>query len=368
MGIETAVWRALAVFRALGLGYAVVLYSLRHDGYDHPGAGWLVVGLMAVWTLATAVLYRSPAGRTWPVLALDLALAAGAVVATVLVDDPARIDAGAATLPAVWAAAPVIAWAIRGGWPAGVGAASVIAAADLVHRGSVTATTANNIVLLYLAGLVVGYVVALARRGELALARALAVAATNRERERLARDIHDGVLQVLALVGRRGRELGGDAAELGRLAAEQELSLRALVSTPAEAAGEEVDLRGLLSSYASDVVVVSTPATPVLVTYPRARELAAAVGAALANVAAHAGEKARAWVLLEDEGDEVVVSVRDDGVGFAPDRLAAAEADGRLGVTQSIGGRARDLGGTWRLDTAPGQGTEVELRVPRVAS
>ena len=111
-------------------------------------------------------------------------------------------------------------------------------------------------------------------------------------------------------------------------------------------------------------MTVSTPATPVVVAAERAREVAAAVGAALANVAAHAGPDARAWVLLEHDADELVVSVRDDGRGIAPDRLAAARAEGRLGVASSIEGRVRDLGGTMTVESAPGAGTEVELRVP----
>ena len=41
-----------------------------------------------------------------------------------------------------------------------------------------------------------------------------------------------------------------------------------------------------------------------------------------------------------------------------------AAADGRLGVAQSICGRVRDLGGTVEVHSVPGQGTEVELRVP----
>ena len=40
MGIETAVWRALAVFRLLGLVYAVAVYARRFDEYVHPLAGW----------------------------------------------------------------------------------------------------------------------------------------------------------------------------------------------------------------------------------------------------------------------------------------------------------------------------------------
>ncbi|MGH8894463.1 MAG: DUF5931 domain-containing protein, partial [Actinomycetes bacterium] len=270
MGIETAVWRAIAVFRGLGLAYAVVVYARRYDEYAHPAGGWVILSLMGVWTVVTALTYRRPEGRRWPVLGLDLALAMAAVVAGRFLDDSDRIVEGAQTLPVVWAATPVLAFAVKGGWPAGLGAAGGIAVADLVHRGALTVPTANNIVLLLLAGAVVGYAMSLARRGELALASALAVQAAARERERLSRDIHDNVLQVLALVGRRGQEAGGEAAEIGRLAAEQEQALRALVTAAPETVGGEVDLRALLTSYASSVVTVSTPATPVVLAAARA--------------------------------------------------------------------------------------------------
>lgn len=364
VSIEAAVWRALAVFRALGLVYAFAVYARRYDEYDHPSAGWVVLAAMTVWTLVVAALYRHAAGRRWPVLGLDLALAAGAVLVSRLLDDPTRIEAGAQTLPVVWAAAPVLAFAVRGGWRAGLGAAGVIALADLLHRGELTVPTANNIVLLLLAGTVVGYTVELARRGETALARALAREAAATERERLSRDIHDSVLQVLALVGRRGKDAGGEAAEIGRLAAEQEQALRALIGPSGEEVAGALDVRALLTPYTSSSVTVSTPATPVVLAAARAREVAAAVGAALANVATHAGAGARAWVLLEHEGAEVVVSVRDDGAGIEPGRLQQARAEGRLGVASSIEGRVRSLGGTTTVESAPGVGTEIEFRVP----
>jgi len=112
-------------------------------------------------------------------------------------------------------------------------------------------------------------------------------------------------------------------------------------------------------------VTVSGPADPVRLPAVEAREVLAGVQAALHNVARHAGDGAHAWVLLEDDGAEVVVSVRDDGVGLDAGRVDAARRDGRLGVAQSILGRMQSIGGSATVDGAPGQGTEVELRVPR---
>jgi signal transduction histidine kinase len=189
-------------------------------------------------------------------------------------------------------------------------------------------------------------------------------------------------------VQRRGTALGGEAAELGRMAGEQEVALRTLVAgglvrpshlcedasqgavvrlvdEPDEEGGEdgEQDLRALLAPHAGSRVTFAEPGAPVMLPRPAAAELAAAVGAALDNVRRHAGPDARAWILVGP--DEVVVTVRDDGPGIPDGRLAQAESEGRLGVAQSIRGRLRDLGGTAELVSVPGQGTEVELKVPR---
>ncbi|MEY7980986.1 ATP-binding protein, partial [Streptomyces pilosus] len=127
-----------------------------------------------------------------------------------------------------------------------------------------------------------------------------------------------------------------------------------------------VDLRSLLVPYAGALVALAEPGAPVPLAPAAAREVAAAVGAALDNVRRHAGEDARAWILVEDEPDEVIVTVRDDGPGIPDGRLAQAEGEGRLGVALSIRGRLRDLGGSAELISVPGQGTEVELKVPKV--
>jgi signal transduction histidine kinase len=112
-------------------------------------------------------------------------------------------------------------------------------------------------------------------------------------------------------------------------------------------------------------VVVSVPGTPVLLDSAVAAELEAAVVNALDNARAHAGPDATAYVLVEDLGDAVTVSIRDDGVGIAPGRLELAAAEGRVGISKSIVGRLHALSGTATLTTDAGGGTEWELTVPR---
>ena len=181
--------------------------------------------------------------------------------------------------------------------------------------------------------------------------------------------MHDGVLQVLAFIKRRGNEIGGPAAELAQRAGEQEVALRVLLSEQAErpdSGAAEVDLRPLLTARATPKVSVATPGDPVLIARSTAQEIAAAVTTALSNVDLHAGPDAKAYVLLEDTGDMLVVSVRDDGIGIPAGRLAAAEAEGRMGVSRSIVGRVGALGGTAELLTEGEDfGTEWEFRIPR---
>ncbi len=227
----------------------------------------------------------------------------------------------------------------------------------MLWRGDLTRPTLGSCVLLLLTGVVVGYVVALARRAEAAYAQVVQREAAQAERERLARQVHDGVLQALALVARRA----GDP-ELAGLAREQEAALRRLVAgPPAPVPAGTLDLRALLPVGAD--VQLAAPAGPVGLPAAVAGELAAAVQACVDNVRRHAG--GTAWLLVEDEADAVTVSVRDDGPGIPSGRLEQAQHEGRLGVLQSVRGRVEDLGGTVTVSSAPEQGTEVELRVPR---
>jgi signal transduction histidine kinase len=366
---EVPLWRALAVFRLASLGYAALLVAKNFGQFSHPMLGWLVIAVMAGWTVVTIYGYQRPRWRGWPLLIADLLVGAGTVLVSPAILGPGGNRLGLPSIPVAWIAGPVVAWAITGGRRRGTVAALLMGAASLVVFDSMNLAAINTSVLLLLAGIAVGHVARLAVEAEQRLQRAAELEAATRERERLARGIHDSVLQVLALVQRRGTEIGGDAAELGRLAGEQEAALRVLVGTPPPTpGGTDVDLRGALGRYASPTVSLSTPAHPVLLPARTAEEIVAAVAAALSNVAHHCGPGAPAWVLVEQEAAEVTVTVRDEGPGISPGRLDEAAADGRLGVAQSIRGRVRDLGGTVTITSAPGQGTEVELRVPVTAA
>lgn len=391
MSVEQPLWRALTAYRVLTMLYAVLLAAFARHDYERPWIAIAFLSLMAVWTLATLPKVSGAAACTRRFLGADLAIALTGIVVTPLADFQAQHVDGP-TLPSIWTAGSVLAFAIKGGWRWAGFASSLVAVANLIERGEPSRDTLHNVMLVWVASIAIGYVVEVARASERTLARALEIEAATRERERLARDIHDGVLQVLAMVQRRGAAIGGEAAELGRMAGEQEVALRTLVSSGlvpptrlSEDASEgavvrtvetdedergddgETDLRTLLAPHAGSRTNFAEPGAPVLLSSAAAAELAAAVGAALDNVRVHAGEGAQAWILLEDWPDEVVVTVRDDGPGIPEGRLAQAEGEGRLGVALSIRGRLRDLGGTAELISVPGQGTEVELKVPKVS-
>ncbi len=366
-------YRPLAVLRVLLLVNAIGLFFYRGltarngpwSNTDHVTAGVLVLAALAVWTAVAIRGYATAERRRPPLLVADLVVALAAILVSPLVKGASL----QATLPGFWVGGVVLAWAVHWRWVGGCVAAVAVAAADLSIRPGMTTVQYANILLLLLCGLIVGHASGLLKQMAAARDRAQREAAAERERAQLARVVHDGVLQVLSLMQRRGTELGGEVAELGRLAADQEAALRALVQRPTNESpvGSE-DLAGALFGLQSGLVTVSVPGQPVVLPVAVVREVLAVVRACLDNVSRHVGDDAPAWVALEDRGEHVVVSVRDDGPGIAPGRLEVARTEGRLGVSESIRGRVNDLGGTADLVSAPGLGTEWEFTLPRTVA
>lgn len=366
----TPLWRAAQVFRLLSYLYATGFQILSHDELERPGLSWLLFGVLSTWTLACAVAYLHGFGRRPAWVLTELAVVAALIMATKLVASDQWVADHQSLPTTLWATNATVSVAIQFGPVAGMLGGIAVMAVYAALKGHVSVDLARNatIVIELAVSLAVGMAAATARRADIELRRAAMLSASVAERERLARQVHDGVIQVLALVAKRGREIGGATTELADLAGEQERALRRLVSASdlrPDTDPELVDVRFGVSRRAGDRVVVSVPATPVLLEATVATELEAAVGNALDNVEAHAGPAAHAYVLVEDLGDRVTVSIRDDGVGIAPGRLAQASSEGRVGVSKSIVGRMQALSGSAELSTDVGGGTEWELTVPR---
>lgn len=373
-GLDTApdapLWRAAQAFRLITLLYAISYQIASVQYYSNQRLSWFFVALMVVWSGLSAVLLSHGRVPRYRIVIADHVVVAALMMSTRLVSDHDWYNHHQTLPTTLWATNAVISAAVLGGPWLGMASGVSISIVSAVTRDQIDLDLWRDATapVLVSVGLALGVATTTARRAQAQLERAVRLAAATEERERLAREVHDGVLQVLALVARRGNEIGGSAQELAGMAAEQEVALRTLISeqgSGADSGGSDVDLRQLLRTRSSTTVAVSTPADPVAVERTTATEVAAIVDTALANVDAHAGSGSKAYVLLEDVNDEIVVSVRDDGVGIAPGRLEEAEAQGRMGVAKSIRGRAHALGGTADLDTELGQGTEWEMRIPK---
>lgn len=365
----TPLWRAAQIFRLLSCLYALGFQIAINDDLTSPVTAGVLCAVLIAWSIACAAAYLHGFGRrpSWVIAEIVVVLAL--MLSTELVASDHWIADNQSWPTTLWATNATISAALQFGPVGGMGAGLAVMAAAAALKGYVSVNLGRNatIVIELAVGLAVGMAAQTARRAHAELERAVRLAASLEERERLSRRVHDGAIQVLALVSRRGREIGGETAQLAELAGEQERALRRLVSAPDPEVhtGGVTDIGALLRSRASDRISVSLPAEPVLLDHDAAHELFAAAGNALDNAAAHAGPDARVFVLLEDLGDSVTVSIRDDGIGIGDGRLAEAVREGHVGISKSIVGRMDWLGGQAQLNTAPGCGTEWELTLPR---
>jgi signal transduction histidine kinase len=377
----------ILAFRWVSLGWMVVL-ALTAGELRRPALAVVMVAVLVVWTGWLTVARPRP---VWPVLVADLALAvvlnlvAGLVMPAGTVGERPYFAAGYPVAAAVtWGAARGVGGGVAAGLVLGVSLAAgqLLNGIDLAgEEPAVLLDLAGGTLNFAIAGGAVGLVARLLERsaGQLQAATEETISARERaarlaERESLARPIHGSVLQALAMVHKRGRELaaGGpvppdQVAGLAEMAAGQERALRSLIlrdpeadQTPAGAASLRAALEALAAERALPVTVGATGA--LWLPARQVEELSAAVRQALDNVVEHAGASRVALFAEEDEG-AVVLTVRDDGRGFTYDERRLL-AEGKIGLAKSVKGRVEQLGGGMVVTSRPGAGTEIELRVP----
>lgn len=380
--------RGALAFRWVALAWMTALALSDRSVLDNEVLAWASIGAAGVWT---AWLTLTPARWTPVILVSDLALCCWLSVVSGLVVGDGQI-ATRSLFAVGYPVSAALTWGIAHGTGAGIAAGGALSIALLGSRlvngfglGEVPRgqweSMAGTWVQYLAAGGTVGFVARLlektageAQRATEELVRERERAARLAERESLARQIHDSVLQSLALVHKRGQELAAsgdpgarEAAKLAELAGQQEATLRNLIlREPQEGPAGQRSLREALEAAAVGIAGVPVGVSavgPIWLSRRAADEIAAAVRESLANVAEHA-HASRATVFADEEDGAIVVTVRDDGVGFTYDE-ARLRADGKAGVLKSMKGRIEDLGGTMSVAAPPGGGTEIEFRAPK---
>jgi signal transduction histidine kinase len=190
----------------------------------------------------------------------------------------------------------------------------------------------------------------------------LSEVAVGQERQRIARELHDGLAQELACLARNldslDSERGGETLSRMRGAVHRaRLESRRVVSTLSEPGAELVEVA--LAQAAAEVAdrfhigLQLDLASGIKVSAAQTDALVRIAREAVTNAARHSGVS-QVRLALEGDGSRVRLRVSDRGRGFDP-----AATDGGFGLV-FMRQRARAVGGELRISSAPGEGSEVE--------
>ncbi|MDP8936674.1 MAG: hypothetical protein M3O23_02905 [Actinomycetota bacterium] len=363
--MERSALQGLAAFRwGAWLWMATVLLVSRGD-LEHP---WLALGLvglaLGVTVTHTVLLRTNPGALCRPVpVAAELTVAATLVLCDGVAYGSGHAFSTSQSLGSVWPLAGILNAGVAFGPMLAAGSGMLIGLARVgavllngasIDTGERILSVVNTTVFYALGGAAAGYLARLLRRAEAEISAA-------RAREEVARTLHDGVLQTLAVVERRATD-----PQLSRLAREQERELRDWLFGSSQREGVVADVGTALraaaarfeDSFGGRAQVLVADDLPPLEPAAMAA-LTGAAGEALVNAGKH-GRASKVQVYVEpDEAGGVFCSVKDDGVGFDPGTTVEG-----IGLSRSIRGRVAEVGGRVEVVSAPGDGTEVLLWLP----
>lgn len=362
--MERVIVQALAALRWAAWVWLAIVLVVTRDQIAHPAVAVSLAFVALAVTAGFTIVFRQDPLRlvSLPAVLLDVGVGTALVFCDGLAAAHGQAFATRQSLGSVWPLVGILSAGLVFGPVAGGAAGALVGLARVgsvlvnnsaIDSGGRVLSLVNTVVFYALGGAVAGYVAHLLKRAEREVFEV-------RAREEVARTLHDGVLQTLAVVERRA-----DDPQLARLARDQERELREYlfgVRNPAGDDGLAPALRAAAGRFEqrfggrADVAVADD--VPAL-RPDHVEALAAAVGEALTNAGKHGGAQ-RVVVFAEPSDDGgVFCSVTDDGAGFD---VAAVPAG--VGLSRSICGRVEECGGRAEIRSTPGRGTEVCLWVP----
>ena len=360
--MERVALTGLVALRWAALAWTGVVVAVGYDDLLRP---WLALTLLGAALVYTALVTAWLRPATELLLRRSLLFAELGIAAALVLCDGWAYGAGHAfsssqTLGSIWPLAAVlsIGLGLGVGWGAAAGALLGVArlGATLANGirdfdGARVLSLISTAVFYVVAGALAGYVMFLLRRAEREISAA-------RARDELARNLHDGVLQTLAIVQRRSSD-----ADLVRLAREQDRDLRNYLFGGGRLGGGSDDLGEALRSVAARFEDTFGVRAEVLVPFDLpsvsaeiVEAITRAVGEALTNAGKHAQAKHVTVFLEPDDDGRIFCSVKDDGGGFDESTTIPG-----IGISRSIVQRVQDAGGRAEVRSQPGRGTEVCL-------
>jgi len=189
------------------------------------------------------------------------------------------------------------------------------------------------------------------------------------ERQRIARDLHDGLAQELAFIARRAKRaldkglLAADAVQIANAAERALDESRRVIATLTRPLDEPLDVvlseavKGVADRVGATVALSLDPDVHVA---PEVREALVRIAREAVTNAARHGDARLVRVELEN-GDGLKLRIVDDGRGF--DGHSPRRRFGGFGFT-SMADRAREIGGTLNVTSRRGVGTSVEVELP----
>jgi signal transduction histidine kinase len=205
------------------------------------------------------------------------------------------------------------------------------------------------------------------------------------ERERIAREIHDGIAQLIAYVNtkasairifikkRRLKEAQSQLQQLEEASRESFMDIRTSIlglrTTDTQSAGLVSTLQSFINKFSelTDFKVdLELPDQSVIISLPPDSELQLIriTQEALSNVQKHTSNK-HARVRLRHVDHSLELTIKDDGPGFNPMR-PSGDRRPRFGLS-TMRERAESVGGTFTIDSNPSNGTRITVRLPKEA-